>query len=323
MRIRMLLIGLNDHHLEHIESFKKNKDILIVGVCDANEAMAVNISALFDNCPYYTDYVKAIDACEADSVFICLPHFLYYPAVKKALHKGLHIFKEKPLAMTIQESRSIASTLSTKKLSLIVVSQRRFHFTYRKAKELLSTIGKPKLAILSYLLSRYAEGWRMFGRFSGGGVILDSGYHFIDLMVFLFGKPNSVTSTMQIAPIGDGHDTEDNAVLTFKYSADFVANIILSREAKQKEESIIVYGESGTLSVNRTSLTIDYSDSRDSIMIEANKDWNLAFDNQLQHFVEAVMSKTNPLTDFKTTFINSSIIHASYVSAKSSKTILV
>jgi UDP-N-acetyl-2-amino-2-deoxyglucuronate dehydrogenase len=323
MKIRILLVGLNDKHAEHIESFKNNTDIEIVGSCDKDEATALKISQLFDDCPHYTDPIQAIDASGAEAVFICLPHYLHYPVVKHALVKGLHIFKEKPLAKTFQECMEIAKEVSENHNTLMVVSQRRFHFTYEKAKELLPSIGKPKLVVARYLLNRPASGWRKLNELSGGGVVIDSGYHFIDLMSFFFGSPKSVASKISTTELGDGHDTEDNATVTLDYGDGFFANLMLSREVSEKEESVLMYGEHGTIFVNRTIVKVSYDDERESVVFNADKEWAQAFKKQLEHFVNAIKDHISPITDYKTALMNSSIIDSCYLSGSTGKTIII
>lgn len=312
-KIKFLLIGINGKHSEHIQAFIKNKQIEIVGICNPDKKECELLQKHFNKTPFYSDYKKAIDTDSPDAIFICMPHNFHGKAVAYAMKKNIHIFKEKPFAINLKEANMIMRKKLTSKSKLMIVSQRRFHKSYIEAKKHIPSIGRVHLVTAEYSFNRTPSGWRKNKKESGGGVLIDSGYHFIDLVNFYFGLPDKVFCRLNLLESNDMHDTEDNGTVIFSYKDNMIATIIFSRIAQSKE-NITIYGENGQIDVGKSYLFVRDRNKKIVKKVLIKNDWFNAFNKQLKHFTQNVSLNEEFHPSFTEGFQNTNIISKCYKS---------
>ena len=64
---------------------------------------------------FYDDYHKIIEDEGIDAVLICTPTGLHAKISIEAINAGKHVFCEKPVAMTLNETREVIQLLEGKK----------------------------------------------------------------------------------------------------------------------------------------------------------------------------------------------------------------
>jgi predicted dehydrogenase len=322
-KTKLLIIGLTSNHKEHILALQSNSAIDIIGVCDIDSIQAEEISLKFGQIPHFDDYYKAIEILRPDALFISLPHDQYIEVVEIALRKNIHIFKEKPFAHDLAEAKKMAELFRHSHSKIMTVSQRRFHKTYAKGKELLVELGKTKYVFASYCFNKPTSGWRKSKKISGGGVIIDSGYHLIDLLLYYFGLPETVKC--QLSKVSDdlSCETEDYASIELRYSDSNAVQLILNRLSEVKKEEIIIYGELGKLTVTKQEVTIELFDSGCIKKIETDhSSFVEAYHHQHRAFFDSVSNEHWPIPGIKEGMLNSLIIEACYLSAKANSSVI-
>ena len=314
--IRLIVIGLTSHHTKHIFALKSNTTINVVGVCDIDSRAAKEISEKFSNVPCYSDFRGAISSLKPDVVFISLPHDQYFKVVKFALENNIHIFKEKPFARDLEEAKKIAELFKKSSNKMMIVSQRRFHKTYVEAKHLLNSLGQVKFVFATYCFNKPTSGWRKNKQKSGGGVIIDAGYHFIDLLLYYFGLPEVVKCKLLKLSDDPLCETEDYAKIEFQYPHREIIQLILNRLSETKKEEIVIYGELGKLVVTKNEIELDLFDSGISkkITIETD-DFTEAYRQQYLSFFTSLSAKHPVCPSVKEGILNSLVIEACYLSA--------
>ncbi|HIZ52920.1 MAG TPA: Gfo/Idh/MocA family oxidoreductase [Candidatus Enterococcus avicola] len=115
--LKVGLVGLGFMGSSHLSMYmrlmKEGFPIELVAICDVNEEKregkltAGNIdisdkSIDFTQFNFYTDMEEMIANEELDYVDLCLPTFIHAPYAVKAMEKGLHVFCEKPMAISTQ-----------------------------------------------------------------------------------------------------------------------------------------------------------------------------------------------------------------------------
>jgi len=209
--VKVAVTGIGFMGRAHLKNYGLLENVEIAAVCDVREeALALetletggNIDAAggsFDasGVRKYTDFDRMLKEGGFDIVDICLPTYLHAKHVIKALEAGYHVFCEKPLAMTNEETAAIRETVQRTGRLFGVGQCLRYWPPYLVVKELIDS-GK-------YGKVRYAE----FSRFSLTPVwswdnwLLDSKrsrnaafdlhIHDVDMVLFLFGMPQAVRS---------------------------------------------------------------------------------------------------------------------------------
>ena len=147
-----------------------------------------------------TDYKVALADGEVDAVFVLTPNYAHYTITMDALKAGKHVLCEKPITVNYELSVEMAKEAEKQgKMLDIGVCNR-----YQKSVEMLrewadeGKFGKIYHVYCSFRDFRCIPG--LGGPFttksqSGGGVLIDWGIHFLDLILYVLGgaKIKSVT----------------------------------------------------------------------------------------------------------------------------------
>ena len=146
----------------------------------------------------YEDYRDLIDNENLDCLIISLPNFLKRECVEYAAEKGIDIFLDKPMARNYEEAKKIAHQIKRRGTRFMLGSNYRYFPSVRKVKGLWEEgrIGDVHLASFELVMNgpfshplvpRHIADWYLDPLLAGGGALLDSGFHLIDLNVWMFG----------------------------------------------------------------------------------------------------------------------------------------
>ena len=108
LRIGLIGIGgMGSHHL--FTSHAENPRVQIVALCDLIEERCTNaIKRLgIDGISVYTDFREMIDKEDLDAVDIATPNNFHSIIAVYAMEHGLHVFCEKPDAVSVEEAQKM------------------------------------------------------------------------------------------------------------------------------------------------------------------------------------------------------------------------
>ncbi len=147
-----------------------------------------------------TDYHDALKDPEVEAVYVLTPNYAHYVITMDALRAGKHVFCEKPITVNYKLSVEMAEEAKKQgKILNIGVCNR-----YNKSVEMLEEMnrngkfGKIYHVYCSFRSYRCIPG--LGGAFttkaeSGGGVLIDWGVHFLDLILYVLGGAKLQTVT--------------------------------------------------------------------------------------------------------------------------------
>jgi len=156
----------------------------------------------------YTDYHDLLKYPDSlDAVIISLPNFLHRESVEVALEAGLNVFVEKPLAPTVEECERIVKCVEKSGRKLMVGHSMRFLDAVERMKDQVADghIGSLETITAEEILNGpFSHGavpspipeWWFNPETTGGGVLLDLGYHMIDLFRFFAGDADVISSCL-------------------------------------------------------------------------------------------------------------------------------
>lgn len=181
----------------HLPSYKNNKDCEIVYVCDVIEEKAQKASETFGG-KVVTDYKVIINDPEIDAISICTPNDVHALISVEALKAGKQVLCEKPAARTLDEALMMQKAKNELGGILNIGVVNRFNNAVNKVKELIENgdLGNVYHVYTSFRCHRSIPG--IGGAFTrkdiaGGGVLIDWGVHFIDLILYCLGEPKAKT----------------------------------------------------------------------------------------------------------------------------------
>src|SRR3972149_4351387 len=200
--VKIGIIGAGVISDGHLAGLKKIPGAEIAGIADPNEKTLLNQSVKFEIKRRETDYRALLDDKEIDMVYICVPHYLHCKMTKEAFSAGKHVFCEKPLAMNAKEAEEMIRAGKNAKKRLFVAENHRFIPENIKIRELIKEgeIGKPFMCLSCFIGDETKrmndpQNWKGTKEKSGGGVIIDNGFHMIDTLISFFGDIESVSVT--------------------------------------------------------------------------------------------------------------------------------
>lgn len=187
------VIGCGGMAKSHITRYEAILDrIEITGLADLEKDRAQAVADLLPGSPIVTtDYHDFMDSI--DAALVVLPHDMHHPVTIELLDSGKHVLCEKPLANTEKECLEMLEAAMRNDRVLMVAYCMRFHPLAIKLKEYIDRKQFGECFQLSIwteqLTQREPSNWMCKADQVGGGQLFSHGCHYIDLMLWLMGKP--------------------------------------------------------------------------------------------------------------------------------------
>jgi predicted dehydrogenase len=196
-QIRIGLIGCGAVMAWHVQNLLARADAAIVGLADPSPQQLAQLVArrpTLEGLPAFRSYEEMFAALELDAVEVATPHTLHYAVVKAALERGLHVLCEKPLACEAAHARELVALAKAGKQVLMVSYQRHFDPGYRYLRQQIASGGLGDLRSIGVRIGQnwqqLTQGtWRQDPALSGGGMLMDSGSHLVDVLLWLVDRP--------------------------------------------------------------------------------------------------------------------------------------
>ena len=177
----------------HFPAFASMENIRVKYACDIIKEKADAAKEKFNFIEQViTDYKVALEDSEVEAVYVLTPNYAHYTVTMDALRAGKHVFCEKPITVNYTLSCEMAEEAKKQNKMLNIGVCNRYH----KSVELLEEMnregkfGNIYHVYCSFRSFRSIPG--LGGAFttkeqSGGGVLIDWGVHFLDLILYILG----------------------------------------------------------------------------------------------------------------------------------------
>jgi UDP-N-acetyl-2-amino-2-deoxyglucuronate dehydrogenase len=246
-KVRLALVGCGGIAGAHIGGYKDlythgGRDFVVTACCDPSqqnaEQRANDIAAIQGTKPKIFESVEAlVKAGVAQAADICTPHCFHHSTALPLLEGGMDVLLEKPLGLTVKASRRLIDTAKKHKRILATAENIRRCLAPRACRwalmdrKMIGDVRFVDIQAVGYSPLDFTKPlfkWRGVKLLTGGGMIMDSGAHLTDMMLYMFGEPDEISCWMETfdklpiegAPIvGNAHcDVEDtwHAVFTFR-----------------------------------------------------------------------------------------------------------
>jgi predicted dehydrogenase len=224
------VIGLGEISKVHLSAIDTSPDFHLACVADIVEKRARDEAAKY-GCAWENNLERVLRRSDIDVVDLLLPHDEHYRSIVRCLEEGRPVLCEKPIAFhTVQAQDVIRRSASLG----IGVHIRMYQHFIRPVAAFLNLIMAGTLGHVhflefrargNFLTSTMAPGaWHGTWSRAGGGTLLETGIHFVDLALSLFGMPQH--SQLTAASIIETEDrAEDTALLALQWSPTKLALI--------------------------------------------------------------------------------------------------
>lgn len=256
MTVSIGLIGCGNISRAHLRGYLAVPNrAAVTAVADVDGAAAAARAEQAGGARAYASYGQMLQEADIDAVDICLPHHLHADAIVAAAEAGKHILCEKPLCLTLAEAERIAAAVETAGVTLMCAHSQLTLPAVHRARALIEAGALGRVYELRTTDSFYNDfdpstmGWRAHAATSGGGELIDTGYHPTYLLLYLAGtRPASVTAMLSTHRL-TFMEGEDSARVLVRFADGAVGEVVTSwaYEAAPFTEKFSVVGESGSV----------------------------------------------------------------------------
>jgi predicted dehydrogenase len=199
-KLKVAVIGCGNIGEVHAKCYAACPQVELTWVVDIVPEKAERLARATGAAHHGTDYREALRDPSVDAVSVCLPNDLHCPVTLDSLQAGKHTLCEKPIALNMDEAgrMSAAARKAGKLLAIGVVN--RFNDYVNLVRDEIRGGALGGLYHVNFSFKAYRSipglgGWFTAKRRAGGGVMIDWGIHFLDLVLYCIGaaEPRSVS----------------------------------------------------------------------------------------------------------------------------------
>lgn len=180
--------------LGHIPGLQKVGGVEVVALCDRAEDRAGALAREMGIPRVYANFTEMVGKEDLDAVTLGVPNALHAPMAIEALEAGLHVFCEKPLAISTEEGGAMLAAAQRSGRTLAMNMQQRTRPEYAGVRRLFA---EGSLGEVRYVNARWFRrsgipgfgSWFTRRELAGGGVLMDIGVHMLDVALWMLGFP--------------------------------------------------------------------------------------------------------------------------------------
>ena len=276
------------------------------------------------NCAQADSYEAILSDPSIEAIVNTTPNNAHLETTRAAAQAGKHVFLDKPIANTVAEGFEIAKVCEQAGVVLALGYQRRRESQFRWIKSEIDAGRFGRLVQAEGNISRDRLGkidltsWRYQAAGMPGGVMLQIGIHYVDVLEFLMGEVKRVSgmSNRLVLP----GDNPDVANLILEHDSGAISNLTASYASASEYYMMNIYGKEATAYYDLFGgLRHLKRGETASTPIATGK--NDAIREELDEFVACVRNGTRPETDGFWAARNLAVIKAGVRSAREGRAI--
>lgn len=259
-KVRVGIIGTGGIAAWHARQLLELPEVQITALTDTSDKNRNAFVEKFElrEARQYSNYEDMLAQAELDAVVICSPHTQHFQQAHDVLSSGLHVLIEKPMTCSSAEAELLIHTAEQAGKILQVSYQRHFQpeFLYIRDAIASGVIGKVT-SVTASLYQEWRQGtpgsWRQDPALSGGGFLMDSGSHIIDVLLWTTGlTPVDVKPQLHM----HGAPVEIDTFTSIRFAEGAVAGLNLVGYAPCWHETFVFCGEDGGIFYDNGKITL-------------------------------------------------------------------
>jgi predicted dehydrogenase len=283
----------------------------------------------FPNLRIYEDLEAMFAAEEIDFVDICTTPSSHCGLIQSVAPRGKHILCEKPLSLTFEEAKGVVDLLCRPGQAVLFMPchQYRYSELWMQMKAFVAQLPPGEGMLMQFDVFRTGADpgllprediWRVNQTVSGGGILADTGVHYLYLSLWMLGVPLAVTARTKRLALRKG-GVEDTAVVLLEYENRLV-QIALTWSADRRTNNACIVSRAGSLSYNGKFLTRTKGEQNEVIPVPDASDkshYVQLYVSLLSDFVDRLDAGARNGPDLDEAYQSMRLLDACYASAKS------
>ncbi len=222
--IRVAIVGLGGISPMHIQGYLAFPErCRIVALCDIVPEKAQKRAEEYHlDCDIVDDHHKLLSRTDIDLVDVCTPPYVHAEISINCLRAGMHVVCEKPMAASLEECDRVLAAAQESGKMFSSIAQNRFRTPIAAFKAVLDSgeAGEMKHFTVDSHWWRghcyYDLWWRGTWEKEGGGCTLNHAVHHIDMLGWMLGEPDEITSCLTNVS-HDNAEVEDLSVSVMRF----------------------------------------------------------------------------------------------------------
>lgn len=303
--LKAAILGMGNMGRGHARSIMKMEGAELSALCSdpVDDARTFAREERLD-CPVFDDFDKMLNEAPIDVLYICLPPFAHNGQFEKAAERGIHIFIEKPVALTLDRGQSMVKAAERNKIVTQVGYQMRFGGAVKKFREYMENgiAGRTTLYMANYECnSLHGPWWRDVKKC--GGQVFEQVIHLYDMSLYLMGKAEAVNG--YIANLChrqvEGYTVEDTSVCNIRFEDGALGSVCGSNCSVKNQWN-------AGFSVICENMTAKFADQNHAVFTftgekevrteEIAADVDCTYEEDC-YFIRTVLGKEKPMADIR------------------------
>lgn len=316
--VRAAMVGCGAIARWHLDSIERAT--VPISVTAAVDPVTERARSLAERarCDWYPTLEAAIGAGEVDAAIVAVPHDRHEEVATRALARGLHVLLEKPLAPTVEAARRILDAAEAARAEcgavFMVAENAQYWPEVRTVRRLIEegAVGEVVTAraatffpALDDFYGPQSSGavedgterrpWRFDRQAAGGGVVIDTGSHWLRPLRRWLGEADEVVAALGYRHPGMEGESLCRALIRFASGTVAAFDAMLATGPVSDQPLFTVTGTEGELTVGGSGwVTLwDGTDPRGTRIGERGG-YLLSYEGQFADFARAVLEGSAP-----------------------------
>ena len=287
-----------------------------IAACFSRSAAKRQAFARKYGCRATSSYEEVLEDKSIEAIINTTPNSVHRETTIAAARAGKHTFLDKPIANTIADARALTDACRKAKVVLALGYQRRRESHFRWVKENLEKFGKLVNAEANISRDRLGKidlsSWRYTAEGMPGGVMLQIGIHYTDVLEYLLGPVKAANG--QFARLVLPGDNPDVASLVLEHDNGALSTLNASYASASEYYLMNIYGKEASAYYDlHQGLRVLKRGTRNATPVPAEKNDTIV--EELEEFVRAVRGDGEPEMDGERSTASLAVILAGIRSA--------
>ena len=328
---------------QHLRGYLSVPGARVTAICDLDTTLAAQLAEENSlEAQIFSDFTALLEADCVDAVSVCVPNFLHASVASACLEAGIHVLCEKPLALNALEAQSIAEAARKSGKICMVGQVLRFRDDVLALKAEIES-GKVGEIYYARAMARRTKGipkwggWFTQQKLAGGGPLIDTGVHILDLAWWLSSCPRPIAASGvaydKFGPrklgLGAGgaanedgvFDVEDLAagMVRFENGLSIHFEAAWAIHAERDERFCHLHGTQGAILWDDAPKIIDQNGAVTPLSSGGGDAWT----REMAHFIGCIQNGTAPDPDAAQGVVMMQMLDALYQSAREGREVSI
>ncbi len=325
-KIRYAIVGLGSISQEAMmPGVEHTGNSTITALVTGDPTKAADLAKMYkvEHTYSYDQFPQLLASGEIDAIYLATPNWKHEEFAVPALKAGIHVLLEKPIEVSVEQSRKIIDAQKESGARLMVAYRLHFEPATIAAIEKIRAGDIGELTVFSSTFcqmvdpdnERAKNGW-------AAGPVLDMGPYPINAVRNLFeDEPSEAFATGTRHPEAGLGDFDDTVSVILKFPKGRLAQFTVSYYGNTLD-SYVVVGTKGSIELNPGYM---YGKSLELYSVIGKKEDHKSFKNtdhfggEMKYFSECILNNTHPEPDGLEGLADVAVIEAIYRSLASSQ----